>query len=648
MIFKKRQNGPRRRVSLGRRTCGSDKRLRGEPLEERRMVSLLGVTPSFPLLAYDSTGVVSYEAAAESFKLDATPLAFKASPTAPVRLISGAADIKINVAVDNNGNLLGGAAGHDLIITGNVDVDGNGAVDYSGTLLTGEVTQFGFLEAGTTDKFDFRFTLTGGALESYFDGYDVGVTTNSERSTFTGSFAVDFQGGAKGNVGSIEALVQPSSLAGNVWKDSNGDGIRDTGEPGIGSVQIALVDGAGNTVATTLTGSDGSYCFTDVEPGTYSLVETQPAGLLDGEEVAGAVGGTVDNSRDSNVIADIVLAGGEAASGYDFGEIEPSYVQGLVFEDFNNDGLIDFGETAIEGVTVTLSGTDDRGQVVSASASTDADGLYIFADLRPGQYTATETQPAGHGDGLDIVGTVNGVTVGANVVNDQLSAIEIAQPASAAEDYNFAERPATTGQLTSGQTATIGFWQNKNGQNLLNSLTGGKNSTQLGNWLAATFPNMYGEAAGASNLAGATNAQVATFYKDQLFKDKKKGALPGPAKVDAQTMAVAFAVYCTNSTLAGGNVAASFGFLVTESGVGAATINVGCAGAAFGVANYSNVAVIDMLLATNARTVNGILYDANGTRTIDSTEQLLRTMANEIYTTINETGDRSCPASFTT
>ena len=109
------------------------------------------------------------------------------------------------------------------------------------------------------------------------------------------------------------------------------------------------------------------------------------------------------------------------------------------------------------------------------------------------------------------------------------------------------------GGLVTGQTATIGFWQNNNGQALLVSLNGGPNSTQLGNWLAATFPNMYGASAGTSNLTGKTNAEVANFYSS-IFRRKKKETLElglgGPTKMDAQTMAVAFAVYSTNETLA--------------------------------------------------------------------------------------------------
>src|SRR5207247_2343306 len=130
------------------------------------------------------------------------------------------------------------------------------------------------------------------------------------------------------------------------------------------------------------------------------------------------------------------------------------------------------------------------------------------------------------------------------------------------------------GGVAHGQTATIGFWQNKNGQALINALNGGSTSTQLGNWLAANFPNLYGAGAGANNLAGKTNAQVAAFYKTLFARTAKTAAGGGPAKMDAQVLATALAVYVTNQTLAG-TTAAAYGFLVTENGVGTRTFNVG-------------------------------------------------------------------------
>jgi len=209
---------------------------------------------------------------------------------------------------------------------------------------------------------------------------------------------------------------------------------------------------------------------------------------------------------------------------------------------------------------------------------------------------------------------------------------------STASDYNFGERPASTGAVGTGQTATIGFWQNKNGQNLIKALNGGATATQLGNWLAATFPNMYGPTAGANSLAGKTNVQVAVLYTSLFQKSKKDAALGGPPKMDAQVMATALAVYVTNQTLAG-TTAQSYGFLVTANGVGTAAFNVGSNGAAFGVANNTSVSILDLLLAVDARSFNGVLFDLNHDGFANSAlETAYRQMANDVFTAINQAG----------
>src|SRR5439155_18055018 len=136
---------------------------------------------------------------------------------------------------------------------------------------------------------------------------------------------------------------------------------------------------------------------------------------------------------------------------------------------------------------------------------------------------------------------------------------------------------------------TIGYWQNRNGQNLILSLNGGASATQLGHWLAATFPNLYGA------LDGKTNAEVAGYYKT-LFARTALTAPGGPPKTDAQVMATAFAVYVTNQTLAG-PAAAAYGFRVTPDGVGTRTFNVGNSGAAFGAADNPTLSAMDLLLA---------------------------------------------------
>ncbi len=85
----------------------------------------------------------------------------------------------------------------------------------------------------------------------------------------------------------------------------------------------------------------------------------------------------------------------------------------------------------------------------------------------------------------------------------------------------------------------------------------------------------------------------------------------------------------TNSALAG-TVAVDYGFSVTEYGVGIATFDVGSRGAAFGVADDTEMTVLDMLLATDLMAVSGQLY---------GTAVLLRNLANEAYSAVNEQGD---------
>ena len=94
----------------------------------------------------------------------------------------------------------------------------------------------------------------------------------------------------------------------------------------------------------------------------------------------------------------------------------PSRLAGEVYKDLNNDGQVDIGENGIPNVTVILSGTDDKGNLVHLSTVTDANGLYAFENLRYGKYTLTETQPSGYTDGKDTVG------VGARYVEELLPA----------------------------------------------------------------------------------------------------------------------------------------------------------------------------------------------------------------------------------
>jgi beta-glucanase (GH16 family) len=58
------------------------------------------------------------------------------------------------------------------------------------------------------------------------------------------------------------AFVRRSAvIAGHVWRDDDGDGIRDAGEPGIENATVELLDAADEVIDSTTTNADGAYGF---------------------------------------------------------------------------------------------------------------------------------------------------------------------------------------------------------------------------------------------------------------------------------------------------------------------------------------------------------------------------------------------------
>jgi hypothetical protein len=208
---------------------------------------------------------------------------------------------------------------------------------------------------------------------------------------------------------------------------------------------------------------------------------------------------------------------------------------------------------------------------------------------------------------------------------------------NATNDNNDAsERVTVVSPVGPGQFGTIGFWQNKNGQAVINSFNGSSSATVLGNWLASSFPNLFGtpnpytsttlRQYGATSLAGLTNAQIATVYNN----------LWSPSGVTkntyVQAFAVALGIYADTSSLGGNSTGQQFGFKVTASGGGSATFNVASNGTAFGVANNSILSVQSIL-----QTVNNNFSPSSGT--FYNNNQTLTSAANNIVNGINTTGD---------
>ena len=239
------------------------------------------------------------------------------------------------------------------------------------------------------------------------------------------------------------------SLAGFVFLAAPGsdcEGDHDSpGNQALSGVQIALQNEFGETVAQTVTGSDGAYRFERVAVGTYAITETTPVGLINGDSHVGTIGGvTVGASIDGGLIRNIIMTPGGVGEDYNFCEGTPASISGHVFHDLSNDGRRDPGEAPIPETRISL--VDAQGRVV-ATRKTDAGGRYEFLGLQPGQYTIREQQPAGYLDGIDSLGTVRGKTTGRHDGLDSFTSIQLNQ-GDVGVDYDFGElRPSSISGL---------------------------------------------------------------------------------------------------------------------------------------------------------------------------------------------------------
>ena len=298
------------------------------------------------------------------------------------------------------------------------------------------------------------YTVTETQPGAYSDGKDTAGTTGGTAGNDVIS-NITLGSGADSQNNNFGELPKTNTIAGVVFEDKDNDGIQDPGEPGIPGATVTLTgtDTAGNPVNRTVTtGPDGSYVFTGVPAGNYTVTETQPNGYLDGKDSGGNSGGTVTDDRVSNVSLPFGVS--TAVTGVNFGEQLPAKLSGYVYVDAGNDGVKGAGEAGLAGVTVKLAGTDDLGAPVTATATTDANGFYQFTGLRPGTYTVTETQPVGYTDGKETAGTTGGNTT----VNDVISNVVLTSGANS-QNNNFGEQ---------APLSRVGdfVWEDKNGNGL--------------------------------------------------------------------------------------------------------------------------------------------------------------------------------------
>ena len=123
-------------------------------------------------------------------------------------------------------------------------------------------------------------------------------------------------------------------------------------------------------------------------------------------------------------------------------------IGGHVYLDRNGNGQLNSGEAGVPGSLLTLTGVTTQGSVsITRTALTADDGSYYFANVAPGTYAVTQTQPKALIDGAESTND-SGVVV----ANDQFRNIVVTS-GSSLNGFNFAEH----GPLTSYVNVTWFF-----------------------------------------------------------------------------------------------------------------------------------------------------------------------------------------------
>ncbi len=185
------------------------------------------------------------------------------------------------------------------------------------------------------------------------------------------------------------------SISGTVFNDGNQDGVFDAGDTALAQ-RVIYIDANNNGKLdsgekTADANSSGVYTFTGLAAGTYIIRRSDtPAGYTYSEPVSG--------------FYSITLTAGQTVSGKDIGVFQGTSsgstgsISGTVFNDVNEDGTFDAGDTALSARVIYID-ANNNGQLDAGEITADANpnGVYTFTGLTAGTYIIRRADtPAGY------------------------------------------------------------------------------------------------------------------------------------------------------------------------------------------------------------------------------------------------------------
>lgn len=277
-------------------------------------------------------------------------------------------------------------------ISGNVYLDQNrdktkntGDIDLSGVTVKLLDKDGNVVGTTTTDK-DGNYSFTGLNDGTYTVQVDkTGPLVDKEQTedpsgkTDSRSQAITFTRTDPDVTNVNFGYAEDYTVSGTVYKDKDRSESLNNSEPGFDGITVNLLGEDGQVVATTTTKADGTYSFSKLPAGKYT-VKVEPSDLLKSYEQTEDPDGTKDHT--SGVVQ--VNHDNPSVENVNFGYAPNFAINGTIYRDGDRDGKKGDTEGRYSGVTVQL--LDKDGKVI-ATTTTDKDGKYSFEHLPDGTYS---------------------------------------------------------------------------------------------------------------------------------------------------------------------------------------------------------------------------------------------------------------------
>jgi hypothetical protein len=255
------------------------------------------------------------------------------------------------------------------------DVDGKPSTGADDLPLSGWVIHLVGNSANVTATTDvngfYHFDNVGAGTYTLGEDLKNGWTqTFTPSGPFTVVSALDMTDQDFGN-------FQNASISGRKFNDLNGSGADLPGDPGVGGVVIDLFkNGAITPFETTTTANDGTYSFTNLGPGNYTVQEEVPSGSTETFGNAGYSFSPLNSDTNS--------------TGNDFGNFQLVTISGHKFNDMDGNPATTGDDVPLANWVIHLK----TGQT-DLTATTDSNGFYEFDNVGPGTYTLSEDLQSG-------------------------------------------------------------------------------------------------------------------------------------------------------------------------------------------------------------------------------------------------------------